>query len=221
MVPLLVILTFAAMVLIDHLLLRQPIILAEELPAETPRPRLTPSVVAGFQLADNLRYHPGHTWALAEGPERVRVGADDFAMKLVGDVDKIEVPERGQWIRQGQKIIAMHRDGRDLELVSPIEGTVVDINEAVINDPKNARKDPYGDGWLIAVNSPDAKTNFRNLLGGTLARRWMDDAAAKLRAYAATPLGALAQDGGVALNNTLDQLPKNEWAAIEKELFLV
>ena len=221
MVPLLVILTFAAMVLIDHLLLRQPIVLAEGLQAETPRPRLTPSVVAGFELADNLLYHPGHTWALAEGPERVRVGADDFAMKLAGQVKSIDIPERGQWIRQGQKIISMHRDGRDLELVSPIEGTVVDVNDAALRDPDSVRKDPYGEGWLIAVNAPDAKTNFRILLGGTLARRWMDDAAARLRTYVATPLGALAQDGGVALDNTLDHLSKDEWEKIEHELFLV
>lgn len=222
MVPLLVILTFAVMILIDHLLLRQPIVLAgEQLPAETPRPRLTPSVVAGFELADNLLYHPGHTWVLAEGPERMRVGADDFAMKLAGEIRTIDVPARGQWIRQGQRIISMHRDGRDLDLVSPIEGTVVDVNEDVMQNPEAARKDPYGNGWLIAVNAPDAKTNFRNLLGGSLARRWMDDAATRLRAFVPTPAGALAQDGGVALANTLDHLPREQWEKLEHELFLI
>jgi glycine cleavage system H protein len=127
-------------------------------------------------------------------------------------VDKIDVPERGQWIRQGQKIIAMHRDGHDLELLSPIEGAIVNINEKVLRNPELARTDPYGEGWLMTVNSPDANTNFHNLLRGTVARRWMEDSAQKLRGA-----GALAQDGGVALDALVD--PK-DFARIKEEIFL-
>ncbi len=223
MVAMLVVLTFLVAVVLDHMLNRQPVMLVEEHRREEigSRPRLVPAVVAGFEVPDNLRYHPGHTWAVAESPDRVRIGVDDFAAKIAGEVTKIDIPERGQWIRQGQKIIAMHRDGRELALVSPIEGTVIDINEEAIRNPELARKDPYGEGWLIAVNAPDAKTNFRNLLGGSVARKWMDDAAARLRNFAPTPAGALAQDGGMAFDDLLKALPKNEWERIEKEFFLI
>jgi glycine cleavage system H lipoate-binding protein len=220
MIALLIVLTFVTAILIDHLLTRKPIPLAAEAPKEAPqRPRLIPSIVAGFEVPDNVRYHPGHTWALAESPDLVRVGIDDFAAKLAGNVKAIDIPERGQWIRQGQRIIAMHHDGREIDLVSPIEGTVVDINPGILENPTLAQRDPYGDGWLLTVNSPDAKTNFRNLLGGTIARRWMDDAAARLRTFA-VPAGALAQDGGVAVTRVIDQLPDADWTAINKELFL-
>jgi len=222
MIALLVVLTFLVAVMIDHLVNRNPIPLAAEgaeAPQEAPRPRLVPQVVAGFALPDNLRYHPGHTWAVPEGADRVRVGIDDFAAKIAGGVERIDIPERGQWIRQGQRIIAMHRDGRELDLVSPIEGTVVDVNQKALDDPKAAQQDPYGDGWLLTVCSPDAKTNFRNLLGGTMARRWMDDAAARLRAIA-LPAGAVAQDGGVAVKSVIDQLPDADWDRITKDLFL-
>lgn len=218
MVVLLIVLAFAVMLLIDHLSLRQPIVIAGE-PQETPRPR--PAIVSGFALPANLQYHPGHTWALAESPERVRVGADDFAMKLAGHATGLEIPERGQWIRQGQKIISIHRDGGDLELVSPIEGTVVDVNENALKNPDTVGKDPYGEGWLLLVNAPDVKTNFRNLLNGTMARRWLDESAAKLRAFGATPAMATAQDGGVAVNDVAGELPPEQWAKIEKELFLL
>lgn len=219
MLALLIVLTFVVAILIDHLLTRNPIPVTAEAPKEAPRPRLTPAIVAGFEVPDNLRYHPGHTWAVAETPQLVRIGIDDFAAKIAGGVDKIDIPERGQWIRQGQRIIAMHHDGRELDLVSPIEGTVVDINPNIVDDPKLAQRDPYGDGWLITVNSPDAKTNFRNLLGGMVARRWMDEAAARLRAIA-VPAGALAQDGGVAVTNVIDQVPEADWNTINKEFFL-
>lgn len=220
MIALLVVITFLLAVVIDHLINRQPIPVANEAPLQAPqRPRLIPSVVAGFEVPDNLRYHPGHTWAVAESADLVRVGIDDFAAKLGGGVTRIDIPERGQWIRQGQRIIAMHHDGREIDLVSPIEGTVVDVNRKAIDDPTLAQKDPYGDGWLIAVNSPDAKTNFRNLLGGTIARRWMDEAAARLRSIA-VPAAILAQDGGVAVSNVIDQLPDADWEKLTKEFFL-
>ncbi|HUP61265.1 MAG TPA: glycine cleavage system protein H [Thermoanaerobaculia bacterium] len=220
MLALLIILTFVVAILIDHLLTRRPIPIAAEAPATAPqRPRLIPSIVAGFEVPDNVRFHPGHTWALAESPELVRVGIDDFAARLAGGVTKIDIPERGQWIRQGQRIIAMHHNGREIDLVSPIEGTVSSVNTRAIEDPTLAQRDPYGDGWLLTVSAPDAKTNFRNLLGGNTARRWMDEAAARLRAFA-VPAGALAQDGGVAVTHVIDQLPDADWDAINKELFL-
>jgi len=220
MVVLLIVLTFAVMVLIDHLFLHQPIRIAEEHPAEK-HPVRVPALVGGFELRPSFRYHPGHMWAVAETPELVRVGADDFAMKVAGPSTGIDIPERGQWIRQGQRIVAIHRDGRDLELVSPIEGTVVDVNESAILDPESARKDPYGEGWLLVVNAPDVKTNFRNLLTGTVARRWLDDAAAKLRACMPAPALNVAQDGGVAIDSIRDLIPRDQMDKVEHELFLI
>jgi glycine cleavage system H protein len=222
MIILLVVLTFATAILIDHLLLRrQLVVLSDEVTAipEPVRPRVAPAFVGGFNLPDNLRYHPGHTWAAAEGPNRVRIGIDDLAAKVAGDIDKIEIPERGRWIRQGQRIIAMHRDGRQIDFVSPMEGEIVDINEAALRNPKEARHDPYGNGWLLTVNAPDAKTNFRNLLGGTLARRWMDDAAARLRALVPAT-AATAQEGGVAVDDLVAHIPDADWEKVAKELFL-
>jgi glycine cleavage system H protein len=221
MIALLVLLTFAVAILIDHLLNRAPILIAEpETKAATPKPRLVPSIVAGFSVPDNLKYHPGHTWAVAETPNLVRVGIDDLAAKLTANTDAVKLPQRGQWIRQGQKIFTMFRNGKEVGLVSPIEGTVVDVNDQVTRKPALANEDPYGEGWLIRVNSPDANTNFRNLLGGNIARRWMDDAAARLRTLTAAPAAAFAQDGGTVVDNVLDHLPAGEIEKIEGELFL-
>jgi glycine cleavage system H protein len=222
MIALLVLLTFAVAILIDHLINRQPITVTDSdaRPVPQPRPRLIPSIVAGFRVPDNLRYHPGHTWAVAETPNLVRVGIDDLAAKLTGKAESVKLPQRGQWIRQGQKVIGMLRNGKEVGLVSPIEGTVVDVNDELSRNPALAHEDPYGEGWLIRVNAPDPTTNFRNLLGGSFARRWMDEAAARLRTLTAAPAAAFAQDGGVVLDNVLDQLPAGEIEKIEGEFFL-
>ena len=224
MTVILVLLTFITFLLIDHFYSRKKVVTQPVLqvaPAKREAlPRLQPSLVGGFQVPENLRYHPGHTWALSESPSLVRVGMDDFASKLTGKINRITLPQRGQWLRQGQKICTVYRDGNAVDMVSPIEGSVADINETVARDPKLALRDPYGEGWLVTVQSPDAKTNFRNLLGGALARWWTEESASRLQRKMPMALGALAQDGGVAMDDATAHIPGQEWMPIAKEFFL-
>lgn len=222
MTVILVLFTFVTFLLIDHFYSRKHAVVqpALQMAKREPAPRMAAGVVGGFRLPENLRFHPGHTWALSESPSLVRVGMDDFAAKLTGRVESIGLPQRGQWIRQGQKICTLRRDGTSVDMVSPIEGSVADINDAIGRDPELARKDPYGEGWLVTVQSPDAKTNFRNLLGGALARWWMEESAGRLQKKMPSMLGALAQDGGAAVDNIAAQMPDQDWAVLAKEFFL-
>ncbi len=158
MTVLLVLATFAIFLTIDYFYAKakHPVLQvapAIRKPAGVSVAPRQPSMVGGFNVPGNLRYHPGHTWALSESPSLVRIGMDDFASKLAGKIEGISLPQRGQWIRQGQKVWSIVRNGKKLDMVSPIEGTVADINEAVVNDPALATKDPYGEGWLVTVQS--------------------------------------------------------------------
>ncbi|HUI44257.1 MAG TPA: glycine cleavage system protein H [Terriglobia bacterium] len=223
MTALLVLLTCAIFLTIDYVKSRKRVrvpAMARAPEAARP-PKLQPAFVGGFELPDNLRYHPGHTWALAESPGLVRVGLDDFAARLLGKIESISLPKRGQWIRQGQKIVTVLRDGSKAELVSPIEGEVANVNEGVLADQDLAARDPYGEGWLLTVQSPDAKTSFRNLLGGALARKWMEEAASRLRMRMPMLAGAVAQDGGVAVNDVAAHLPDQAWSELAREFFLM
>ena len=190
----------------------------EEMVPVVPRPK--PSYVAGFDLPDNRRYHQGHTWALQESPTLVRVGIDDFGARLVGKLDSIALPKRGQWIRQGQKFATLIRDGEKTDLVSPVEGEVTNVNEALLSDPALPNSDPYGQGWFVSVVAPDLATSFRNLLGGTLARKWMAEAAHRLQSYIPAVAGAVAQDGGVAVHDLTVQIASEKWAELASEFFL-
>ena len=183
-------------------------------------PRVLPTIVAGFDLPENRRYHQGHTWALQESPTLVRVGIDDFGARLAGEIDEINLPKRGQWIRQGHKFATLVRDGQKTELVSPVEGEVTSINEALLADAALLNRDPYGQGWFVSVLSPDLTTSFRNLLNGTLARKWMAEAASRLQTRIPALAGAVAQDGGVAVHDLTAQLPTTRWAELTREFFL-
>lgn len=221
MTVILVLLTFAIFLTIDYArgekIAKQRVVRTAA--AET-APRVVPALVAGFQVPENVRYHGGHTWALSESQDLVRVGMDDFASKLIGKIESIALPQRGRWVRQGQKIWTIVRDGKSVDMVSPIEGTVTDVNEAAAKNPELARKDPYGEGWLLKVQAPDAKVNFRNLLGGELARLWTEASAIRLQKRIPVMATALAQDGGVAVDDLTAHMPDEDWAAVTKEFFL-
>jgi len=215
--------TFVVFLTIDYVRSRKrgvaPVAVREQ--AAVPIPKLQPAFVGGFELPENLRYHPGHTWALAESPTLVRIGLDAFAARLIGKIEGITLPTRGQWIRQGQKIVTVLRDGSKAELVAPIEGEVSNVNDAVFADNALPGRDPYGDGWLLMVMAPDAKVSFRNLLNGTLARRWMEEAASRLRMRMPALAGAVAQDGGVVVENVASHLPDQAWSELTHEFFLM
>lgn len=223
MTVIMVLATFAIFLLIDYVRsqkqqVKQPAVqpVVREVPSH-----VLPAMVSGFQVPENVRYHSGHTWALSESRELVRVGMDDFASKLVGKIESIALPQRGRWVRQGQKIWTIFRDGKSVDMVSPIEGTVSDVNEAVVKDPSLALRDPFGEGWIATVQAPDSKVNFRNLLGGALARMWTEDSALRLRKRMPVAMAAaLAQDGGVAVDDITAHLPNEDWAVLTKEFFL-
>jgi glycine cleavage system H protein len=218
MTVLLVVLAIAVFLGIDYLRSRRT---APDIPRAVGRPeRVQPEYVAGFKLPANVQYHPGHTWALRESPTLVRVGIDDFAARLIGKVSTIELPKLGQWIRQGQKVFVVTKDGGKAELVSPIEGEVTSVNSALAKHTDLINSDPYGAGWLLTVISPDAQTNFRNLLGGNLARPWMEETASRFRAKLPAPAGVVAQDGGLAVRDIGEQLPHEQWSELTGEFFL-
>ncbi len=226
MTVILVLATFVGFLLIDHFMNRgkAPVFAAQTGSRREPiAPKLQPSLAGGFKVPETLRFHPGHTWALSESPNLVRIGVDDFASKIVGNkVDSVQLPQRGQWIRQGQKVWSVIRNGQKIDMVSPIEGSVSDVNDALANDPSLLNKDPYGEGWMVTVQSPDAKTNFRNLMGGALARWWTEESSSRLMKKLPGTMGALAlaQDGGEASHDLTVELSSEKVAEIAREFFL-
>ena len=178
------------------------------------------NIVGGFKLPAGLSYHSGHTWAARESRNLVRIGLDDFAVRLLGKVDQLELPARGRWLRQGEKGWALARGGHRFEMLSPIEGEVVDVNQEALKDPSIIHKDPYGVGWLVAVNSPAADSNLKNLLRGRLAQRWMEESVMTLHTHLSPSSGAHLQDGGQAISDLLSLLPEEHWDKVVCEQFL-
>jgi glycine cleavage system H lipoate-binding protein len=223
MVAALVLGTFICFVVVDYFLQsRRPqaakaMVVASAEPEQVSFPM---NFVGGFKLPAGLSYHSGHAWAAKETRNVVRIGLDDFAVRLLGKIDQLDLPARGHWLRQGEKGWMLARGSHRFEMLSPIEGEVVDVNTEVLRDPSVIHKDPYGVGWLVAVNSPAADSNLKNLLRGRLALRWMEESVATLHAHINPSAGVHLQDGGHAIPDLLSVLPEERWESVVRELFL-
>jgi len=222
MVTVLVLSTFICFVAIDYFLQTKRR-RTQEVAAPTVEPKrhfLPVNVVGGFKIAPGVSYHAGHTWAAKETRTIVRIGLDDFAARLLGNVDQLDLPARGRWLRQGEKGWTVARGNHRFEMLSPIEGEVVDVNQEALNNPSIVREDPYGVGWLVAVNSPAADSNLKNLLHGKLAQQWLEDSVEAFRTHINPSAGVHLQDGGHAVPDLLSMLPEESWERVVRELFL-
>ncbi|HTS67633.1 MAG TPA: glycine cleavage system protein H [Terriglobia bacterium] len=178
------------------------------------------NVVGGFKAPAHLAYHPGHAWAMKESRQLVRIGLDDFAARVVGQIDQIDLPARGRWLRQGERGWTIGRGSHRFEMLSPIEGEIVEVNPAVLRDPSLAHQDPYGAGWLLAVNAPAVDGNLKNLLHGRLAQRWMEESVGALHTRLSPGSEARLQDGGHAIGDVLSLVPEFQWEKFVQEMLL-
>ena len=121
---------------------------------------------------------------------------------------------------RGEKALTVHQEGRAADIMSPVEGEVIEINAELAEAPELLRRDPYGSGWVVVVHSPDLATTLRNLLSGSLAQRWMEDAVDRLRHFFAPVSPAMAQEAGPLLPGLSIQLNDADWKKLLKEFFL-
>jgi glycine cleavage system H lipoate-binding protein len=219
MTVLLVILTFAAFILVDSLLARPD---AARHPRIGTAPVVAPEPVwvAGCQLPEGFHYHPGHTWASVLDGETVAVGLDDFARRLLGPARAVAVPEVGTWIEEGEPLFSVGVNGRTARLVAPVTGEIVETNDDLADRPGLVSDDPYGRGWVVKVRPSHLSAGLRNLLSGSLARRFMEDARAGIDLRLMALSGSVLQDGGEPVADFARHLSNEEWKRLVGEFLL-
>lgn len=176
--------------------------------------------IAGFELPSDRQYHPGHGWVLRERKNVLRVGLTEFAAKLLGRIDAIELPKAGHWVRQGQAALDVHKAGQTVKALSPVEGEVLEVNPEVARDPSLLRRDPYGAGWLFTVFCPDEENTRRNLLPTRVAVAWMKEAAERLYSMQPQLAGAVSADGGLPVEDLAAAMPEHPWEELAAEFLL-
>jgi len=101
-----------------------------------------------FEIPDELRYTETHEWIDDEG----RVGITDFAQDELGDIVFVELPGVGDEVGAGEEFGIIESIKAVSDLYSPVDGEVVEVNDALETEPELVNEDPYGEGWMICVD---------------------------------------------------------------------
>jgi glycine cleavage system H protein len=112
-------------------------------------------VAAAESYPDDLKYHSEHDWARVEGDEAT-LGITWFAADALGDLVHFEPPEVGASVTKDQSYGEVESVTAVSDVIAPLSGEVLAVNEQVVGEPETVNDDPYGNGWLIRIRLSDA-----------------------------------------------------------------
>ena len=103
---------------------------------------------------DDLKYHPEHDWARIDGEEAV-LGVTWFAGDALGELVHFEPPEPGATIKKDASYGEVESVKAVSDVIAPLSGEVLEVNQKVVDAPETVNEDPYGEGWLIRIRLSD------------------------------------------------------------------
>lgn len=115
------------------------------------------------ELPGDLLYTTEHEWLRREDDGTVTIGITDHAQAALGDLVYVELPEIGQEVESGGDMAVVESVKAASDVYSPLDGTVVEVNENLTDDPEVINTDPYGEGWIVRVE-PGGETGDDELL---------------------------------------------------------
>ena len=103
---------------------------------------------------DGLKYHPEHDWARIEGDEAT-LGVTWFAQDALGELVHYEAPAVGSTVAKDESYGEVESVKAVSDIVAPLSGDVLEVNQKAVDEPEIVNDDPYGEGWLIRIRMSD------------------------------------------------------------------
>ena len=123
---------------------------------------------------DELRYHPEHDWTRIEGDEAT-LGITWYAQDSLGELVHFEPPDPGATITKDASYGEVESVKAVSELITPLSGEVIEVNQKVVDAPETVNEDPYGEGWLVRIRLSDP-AEAEALLDPAAYRQLLEDA---------------------------------------------
>jgi len=108
-----------------------------------------------MNFPSELKYTEEHEWLRAEG-DVVVVGITEHATTQLGDIVFIELPEVGTTVAKDDEVVVIESVKAASDILAPIDGEIVEVNEVLTDDPAKANEDATGDGWFFKIKPSDA-----------------------------------------------------------------
>ncbi len=183
----------------------------EVLTPKTSRAGIEMEDVKGFKLASECHFHGGHTWAYVDDGGLIRVGFDDFFLKVLGQPDALTLPHTGQELNMGKEGWGLKRKDKAADALSPVNGVIMEVNHVVRKSPGAIAVDPYGTGWLFAVHTSDIKESMQALVTDEAAVQWINGEVSTLEHMIESVAGPIMADGGYIKPDVYANLPALGW----------
>jgi glycine cleavage system H lipoate-binding protein len=180
------------------------------LAAYNPEAQPTPfdNTVQGFAMPLDRRYHRGHTWVKKEDDGTCTIGLDDFAARLIGEPDAVELPKVGAELSVNGTGWFMKKQDAKLRILSPVNGHVI-------------QQGTPDKGWFLKVRADDSEEGTRHLLRGAEVRPWIMREMERLQyTLPGDGVGMSLADGGELMPEMWKQNPKADWDGVWGEMFL-
>lgn len=126
-----------------------------------------------MNLPEDLRYTKDHEWVRIEGTV-VRIGITDYAQDALGDVVFVQVPDVGAAVTAGDTVSEVESTKSVSEIYAPVAGSVHEVNAELGDAPERLNDDPYGEGWICAIEVRDP-SQLEGLLDATAYRGLIEE----------------------------------------------
>ena len=131
--------------------------------------------VAGFGVALDRAYDPaGHFWVSMLSADRARLGLDALGVETSGTLAQLAFLPLGVSVKRGEAFGSLEAAKFVGPLASPLSGTLVATNDAVVSDPALVERDPYGAGWLVEIQLADPGELGELISGAEIVRVWFE-----------------------------------------------
>lgn len=175
--------------------------------------------VEGMKVPHGFYLHKGHAWLKVEENADVRIGLDDFALRLLGPLDRIEAPLVGKTLEQNRKGITVNRGSLKADILSPVSGVVTAINPKLRERGSLANQDPYAGGWILRAHSETLRKELQHLMMGSETETFYQAEVDRLYQVIESETGPMVTDGGQLGNDIYGNIPQVGWGRLV-ELFL-
>ncbi len=150
-----------------------------------------------FAIPGGVFIAAGHSYASIDPSGHVRVGIDDFAKKIIGRVDSVEIPNLGMEVKQGQHLFSIEQNNTSVPFNAPVSGKVIEVNKALMEDLERLDMTPYEKNWICKLDANNLDKELDQLKIGQAAVEFYNEDIKKLHDYIKKSVTSTRDDSNV------------------------
>ncbi len=171
-----------------------------------------------LNVPKGLYFDQTHTWAFMKKDGLVKIGIDDFLQHITGPLTRIEMKNSGDKIKKGEHLLTIIQKGKQLNIYSPVTGTITAHNATLLKDPSLLNNAPFTDGWVYLIEPANWLLELQFLTMAEKYKNWLAEEYLRLRDFFAAAVrihapafAMVLQDGGVLRDGILADLGPEVW----------